>query len=127
MNLLRNRSIGLCVLAGLLAALPTSTATAEGDKLDAAHTSVADALQALWLAAGIGQNLLGLLQHFLSQPLGQNGFGFPQDLQGSRAFVHGRKWGQASSLPTATLWTRKSTGRLPARDAKCRGWRRNAR
>ena len=48
MHLLRNRSIGLCVLAGLLAALPAAgTATAEGDKLDAAHASVADALQAL--------------------------------------------------------------------------------
>jgi len=47
MHLLSNRSIGLCVLAGLLAALPAGTATAEGDKLDAAHASVTDALQAL--------------------------------------------------------------------------------
>ena len=43
----RNRWFGLCILAGLLAALPASTATAEGDKLETAQAKLAEALQAL--------------------------------------------------------------------------------
>lgn len=43
---LRNRWFGLCFL-GLLAALPASTATAEGDKLDTAQAKVGEALEAL--------------------------------------------------------------------------------
>lgn len=42
----RHRWIGLCAL-GLLAALPASTATAEGDKLETAQEKLAEAVQAL--------------------------------------------------------------------------------
>lgn len=46
MQSLRNRWFGLCFL-GLLAVLPASSATAEGDKLDTAQDKVTEALQAL--------------------------------------------------------------------------------
>lgn len=46
MQSLRKRWFGLCIL-GLLAALPASTATAEGDKLETAQAKLTEALQAL--------------------------------------------------------------------------------
>ena len=54
MDLLRNRWFGLCILAGLLAALPANTATAEGDKLDTAQTKVSEAVEALKAAPAQG-------------------------------------------------------------------------
>jgi len=47
MHSLQNRWFGLCLSAGLLAALAANTATAEGDKLEQAQTKLTEALQAL--------------------------------------------------------------------------------